>query len=138
MVLKRKLKTFFSECVKGDCWENVVRKQRWFSNSRRSRAGRWEKLSRRAIFPNVLQLGEVAEIEAQIFSLSQKFNRRTAVEFGTKPAILPNCCYTTFLYSIFTEIFFNFFFIIFIFSSPEKNKCPIVFSRFFPIKIQWL
>ena len=41
---------------------------------------------------NGLQLGEVAEIEAQMFSFAQKFNRRTAVEFSTKPAILPNCC----------------------------------------------
>jgi len=40
-----------------------------------------------------LQLGEVAEIEAQMFSFAQKFNRRTTVEFSTKPAILPNCCY---------------------------------------------
>ena len=44
------------------------------------------------IAPNVLQLGEVAEIEAQMFSFAQMFNRRTAVEFSTKPAILPNCC----------------------------------------------
>jgi hypothetical protein len=42
---------------------------------------------------NGLQLGEVAEIEAQIFNFAQKSNRRTAVEFSTKPAILPNCCY---------------------------------------------
>ena len=41
---------------------------------------------------NVLQLGEVAEIEAQMLSFAQKFNRRTAVEFSTEPAILPNCC----------------------------------------------
>jgi len=41
---------------------------------------------------NVLQLGEVAEIEAQIFSFAQKFNRRTELEFSTEPAILPNCC----------------------------------------------
>jgi len=40
-----------------------------------------------------LQLGEVAEIEAQMLSFAQKVNRRTAVEFSTKPAILPNCCY---------------------------------------------
>jgi len=40
-----------------------------------------------------LQLGEVAEIEAQMFSFAQKFNRRTAVQFSTEPAILPNCCY---------------------------------------------
>jgi hypothetical protein len=30
---------------------------------------------------NGLQLGEVAEIEAQMLSFAQKFNRRTAVEF---------------------------------------------------------
>jgi hypothetical protein len=46
---------------------------------------------------NVLQLGEVAEIEAQMFSFAQKFNRRTAVDFSTKPAILPNCCYVPFI-----------------------------------------
>jgi hypothetical protein len=45
---------------------------------------------------NVLQLGEVAEIEAQMSSFAQKFNRRTTVEFGTEPAILPNCCYLPF------------------------------------------
>jgi len=44
------------------------------------------------IMHNGLQLGEVAEIEAQMFSFAQKFNRRTAVEFSTEPAILPNCC----------------------------------------------
>ncbi|MFC4143063.1 hypothetical protein [Pedobacter mendelii] len=36
------------------------------------------------------QLGEVAEIEAENFNFAQKLNRRTTVEFGTKPAILPN------------------------------------------------
>lgn len=49
---------------------------------------------------NGLQLGEVAEIEVQMFSLSQMFNRRTAVEFSTKPAILPNCCYLLPLFSV--------------------------------------
>jgi hypothetical protein len=44
------------------------------------------------ITANGLQLGEVAEIEAQMFSFAQKFNRRTAVEFSTESAILPNCC----------------------------------------------
>jgi len=39
---------------------------------------------------NVLQLGEVAEIEAQIFGFAQKFNRRIAVELKTEPAILPS------------------------------------------------
>ena len=42
---------------------------------------------------NGWQLGEVADFEAQMFSFVQKFNRRTAVEFSTKPAILPNCCW---------------------------------------------
>jgi len=41
---------------------------------------------------NGLQLGEVAEIGAQMFSFAQKFNRRTELEFSTEPAILPNCC----------------------------------------------
>ncbi len=41
--------------------------------------------------PDVLALGAVAEIEVQMFCLAQKFNRRTAVEFSTEPAILPNC-----------------------------------------------
>jgi hypothetical protein len=40
-----------------------------------------------------LQLGEVAEIEAQMFSFVQKFNRRTELELSTEPAILPNCCW---------------------------------------------
>jgi hypothetical protein len=41
---------------------------------------------------NGLRLGDVAEIEAQMFSFALKFNRRTAVEFSTSAAILPNCC----------------------------------------------
>jgi len=41
---------------------------------------------------NGLQLGEVADLESQMFSFIQKFNRRTDVEFCTEPAILPNCC----------------------------------------------
>ena len=45
-----------------------------------------------SVATNVLQLGEVAEIEAQMFSFAQKFNRRTELVFSTKPAILPNCC----------------------------------------------
>jgi hypothetical protein len=47
-----------------------------------------------------LQLGEVAEIEAQKFSFAQKFNRRTTAEFSTKPAILPNCCYKLAFFSV--------------------------------------
>ena len=41
---------------------------------------------------NVFSLGEGGEIEVQMFSFAQKFNRRTTVEFSTEPAILPNCC----------------------------------------------
>jgi hypothetical protein len=37
-------------------------------------------------------LGAVAEIEAQMFSFAQKFNRRTEFEFSTEPAFLPNAC----------------------------------------------
>ena len=47
---------------------------------------------------NVLQLGEVAEIEAHKFSFAQQFNRRTELEFSTEPAILPNCCYVWFFF----------------------------------------
>jgi len=47
---------------------------------------------------NGLQLGEVAEIEGQMFSFVQKFNRRTAVDFCTEPAILPNCCYVPYFF----------------------------------------
>jgi len=47
---------------------------------------------RLTLWANGLQLGEVAEIEAQMFSFVQKLNRRTELEFSTEPAILPNCC----------------------------------------------
>jgi len=46
-----------------------------------------------SIAPNVMQLGEVAEIEAQMFGLALHFNRCKDVQFTTKTAILPNCCY---------------------------------------------
>ena len=57
------------------------------------------------IATNGLQLGEVAEIEAQMFSFAQEFNRRTAVEFSTKPAILPNCCYASAPFFEFSLLF---------------------------------
>jgi hypothetical protein len=41
---------------------------------------------------NVLQLGEVADLEAQMFNLAQMFIRIPNVQFSTEPAILPNCC----------------------------------------------
>ena len=50
------------------------------------------------ITANGLQLGEVAEIEAQMFSLAQKFIRIPNVQFSTEPAILPNCCYVPYFF----------------------------------------
>jgi len=41
---------------------------------------------------NGSRLGDVAEIEAQNFNFALKFNRRTELEFSTKPAISPNRC----------------------------------------------
>jgi hypothetical protein len=41
---------------------------------------------------NVLQLGEVADLEALTFNLALMFIRNPNVQFCTKPAILPNCC----------------------------------------------
>jgi len=41
---------------------------------------------------NVLQLGEVADLEALIFNLALMFIRNPNVQLSTKPAILPNCC----------------------------------------------
>jgi len=41
---------------------------------------------------NVLQLGEVANLEALTFNLTQMFIRKPNVQFSTEPAILPNCC----------------------------------------------
>jgi hypothetical protein len=44
------------------------------------------------ILCNVLQLGEVAEIEVLTFILAQMFIEKPNVQFSTKPAIMPNCC----------------------------------------------
>jgi hypothetical protein len=41
---------------------------------------------------NVLQLGEVADLEALTFNLALMFIRIPNVQFSTEPAILPNCC----------------------------------------------
>jgi len=41
---------------------------------------------------NVLQLGEVADLEAQKFNFALMFIRNPNVQFSTEPAILPNCC----------------------------------------------
>jgi hypothetical protein len=39
-----------------------------------------------------LQLGEVADLEAQMFNLAQMFIRIPNVQFSTAPAITPNRC----------------------------------------------
>ena len=75
------------------------------------------------ISANVLQLGEVAEIEAQLFSFAQKFNRSIAVEFSTKPAILPNCCYVLPFFCHFVIISFVLYFIVKM-SIPAIIKSP--------------
>jgi hypothetical protein len=41
---------------------------------------------------NVLQLGEVAELDALTFNLALMFIRIPNAQFSTKTAILPNCC----------------------------------------------
>lgn len=41
---------------------------------------------------NVLQLGNVADLEAQMFDLVQMFIRVPNVQFSIEPTILPNCC----------------------------------------------
>jgi hypothetical protein len=46
----------------------------------------------------VSRLGDVAEIEAQMFGFEQKFNQKTELEFSTSAAIFPNrCCRRAFL-----------------------------------------
>jgi len=47
---------------------------------------------------NVLGLGEGGEIEAQMFSLVQMFNRIPNVQFSTKAPLLPNPCYVQFIF----------------------------------------
>ena len=42
---------------------------------------------------NVLQLGEVADFERQMFNLVQMFIRNPKLNLSTELAILPNCCY---------------------------------------------
>jgi hypothetical protein len=41
---------------------------------------------------NVLQLGEVADLEAQKFNFALMFIRNPNIQFSTEPAILPNRC----------------------------------------------
>jgi hypothetical protein len=43
--------------------------------------------------PNVLGLGEVGELEVQMFNLAQMPNRIPNVQFSTSAPILPNPCW---------------------------------------------
>ena len=74
---------------------------------------------------NVPQLGEVAEIEAKMFSFAQKFNRRTELEFTTEPAILPNCCAccTT---QIYKNLYKNWIFRKFKYARKKEFYAPII------------
>ena len=53
-----------------------------------------------AISGNGKTLGEEADLEALTFSLAQMKIGSTNVQFSTKPAFLPNVCYTRFLFTI--------------------------------------
>ena len=74
---------------------------------------------------NVPQLGEVAEIEARMFSFAQKFNRRTELEFTTEPAIFANCCAccTT---QIYKNLYKNWIFRKFKYARKEEFYAPII------------
>jgi len=52
----------------------------------------WFLLRFSAMTANVLQLGEVADLEALTLNLALMFIRIPNVQFSTEPAILPNCC----------------------------------------------
>jgi hypothetical protein len=57
---------------------------------------------------NVLQLGEVADLEALTFNLALMFIRKPNVQFSTEPAILPNCCCAIALvYHSISQVIFN-------------------------------
>jgi hypothetical protein len=47
----------------------------------------------RKIAANVLQIDEVADLEALTFNLALMFILKANVQFSTEPTILPNCCY---------------------------------------------
>jgi len=49
-------------------------------------------LSSFTLAANVSGLCEVADFGTQMFSFALKFIRITAIDFTTKPAILPNAC----------------------------------------------
>jgi hypothetical protein len=56
------------------------------------------RTKKRILTYNGLGLGEEADLEALIFSLSQMPIESTNVEFSTKTAFLPNVCYVPFFF----------------------------------------
>jgi hypothetical protein len=54
---------------------------------------------------NVLGLGEVGELEVQMFSFAQMPNRITNVQFSTSAPILPNPCACCATNGLFIKIF---------------------------------
>jgi hypothetical protein len=54
--------------------------------------GLYSYVGRHRVAHNVLQLGEVADLEAQKFNFALMFIRNPNIQFSTEPAILPNRC----------------------------------------------
>ena len=59
-------------------------------------SGHWEKLSRRAIFPNVPWLRDSCELRNDLLSAKIKIIAKSELEFTTKLAIARNRCYAQF------------------------------------------
>lgn len=70
-----------------------------------------DQIVRCSITANGLGLGEVGELEVQMFSLAQMTNRITNVQFSTSAPILPNPCYLLplFLFVVFNAQKYNLF-----------------------------
>ena len=87
-----------SECVKGDCWENVVRKQRWFPDCRRSRAVRWENCPEGRFFPTSRYYSGFGIKLSPIFGFAKSSQIQN--QFPIKPIaqIRCNSCYRQAIY----------------------------------------
>lgn len=58
---------------------------------------------------NGWQLGEVADLEAQIFNLLLKFNRSIKLQVCTSPRLMQNPCYAHVLFSPLSFVVFIFY-----------------------------
>ena len=67
-----------------------------------------------SIAGNGLQLGEVAEIEAQMFSFAQKFNRRTELELALNPPFCQTAVRRSLFYLFFQKFVFIYFWFYFV------------------------